>query len=480
MVHHSFGNNQEFCSFVVSALVSEASKEEKRVLLDYKLNNGYIVDIYFPNGLSIFGRDYQPPFIIEVNKTYKQDTVNKLVELLNSLNFKGTLFHISQDNWVVEDWSANPLVTDNFDIVPLGYNFVNQLRERNPDAYLNHILGNPKTTLKKESGSSNENGYGNREHNLVLLLVEGTNEEYPINKEDPDKINAINEKEFIAHLNDDPEKSNCAVIIGNGVSIPFGSDNWSSMIKNLVDRLEPFHIEKREHVEGALSGSSYALSSFVKATLTREEGYDKYIEAIRYCIYRKYNGIMHDQLSLIDVIAKAKAKYKSLPLLTYNYDTFIERQYYHNTRHSLNYYCGDRVSDDIETISKSNVIHLHGYISYLHNKYKGIILTDEDYYDAYLNAKSWTYKTQVQVLRDYTCLFVGSSMSDLFQMSLIQKAKKGDRDKKWSCYALMCFENLEFKEKVQIIKYYKEKGIQVIFVEDYSELPNKLKRLFKI
>lgn len=71
-------------------------------------------------------------------------------------------------------------------------------------------------------------------------------------------------------------------------------------------------------------------------------------------------------------------------------------------------------------------------------------------------------------------------MSDLFQMSLVQKARSGNRDKKWGCYALMCFKGLELKEKMQIIKFYKEKGIQVIFVEDYSELPNKLKQLFKL
>lgn len=44
----------------------------------------------------------------------------------------------------------------------------------------------------------------------------------------------------------------------------------------------------------------------------------------------------------------------------------------------------------------------------------------------------------------------------------------------------MYFKDLELKEKMQIIKYYKEKGIQIICVDDYSELPKKPKQLFKI
>lgn len=355
MVSFYFGSNQDFYSFVISALVSEASKEGKHILLDYRINDKYIADAYLTNGLSVFGDNYELPFVIEINKSYNHEKINKMAELLNEVGFKGTLFHISQDAWV-----TNPVVNAAFDIVPLGTDFLNRLRTRNPDAYLNHILGNPKTSLNKETMvMSNNNSEDELDKRYFFIFTEGTNEKLPITEEDPDSINAINEKEFTAHLNYDSEKSNCAVFIGNGVSIPFGSDNWSTMIKNLVNRLEPFHIEKQEHVETALSNSSYALSSFVKTTLTREENYDKYIEAIRYCIYRKYNDIMHDQLSLVDALAKAKEKYKNLPLLTYNYDTFIERQYYHNTKLPLNYYCGDHLNDNIGLISKNSIIHLH-------------------------------------------------------------------------------------------------------------------------
>ena len=86
----------------------------------------------------------------------------------------------------------------------------------------------------------------------------------------------------------------------------------------------------------------------------------------------------------------------------------------------------------------------------------------------------------MNALTNYVCLFVGSSMSDLFQMSLIQRAKKQNDNQKWNCFALMCSSNLEFKEKMQLIKFYREKGINVIFVETFNELPNKLSELFSL
>ena len=48
---------------------------------------------------------------------------------------------------------------------------------------------------------------------------------------------------------------------------------------------------------------------------------------------------------------------------------------------------------------------------------KGVVLTQEDYYKTYKN-KNWVVKTQETALNG-NCLFVGSSMSDLFQMSVI-------------------------------------------------------------
>lgn len=470
---YSFGSS-DFYSYVVSALINEAIKEGKHVYPDYRYGEKLEVDIFLPNGLTVLGKTFKKPYVVEISNKPNHD--NRLVSSLQSMGFAGTLFIISQNL----SREKNVTTSTNFDVVRLGRHFLLALNSRNKSVYLNNLLGVSDLSFRNELAHGLYLSSNKDEEKKTPSKSKDSKEKLKINKNEAEKICTINENDFKAYFNRDFGKNNCAIFVGNGASIPFGSDNWSALIKNLVDRLEPFHIEKREHIENALSNSSYALSSFVKNVLVREETESKYIDALRFCIYRKYNNLMHNQKSLVKVIASAKEKYQFLPILTYNYDTFIERQFGKQAHKSLRYFSNDYNYESIDDIVGNNVIHLHGYISYKENHSKGVILTDEEYFNAYLNEQNWVYKTQIDVLRNYTCLFVGSSMSDLFQMSLIQKARNGDLDGKWNCFALMCLKNLEFNEKMKIIKYYKEKGIRIILVNSFEELPNKLADLLDV
>jgi hypothetical protein len=103
-----------------------------------------------------------------------------------------------------------------------------------------------------------------------------------------------------------------------------------------------------------------------------------------------------------------------------------------------------------------------------------LILTQYDYYSVY-KGNNWVSKKQKELLENYTCLFVGSSMSDLFQMSLINDVrnkaikksmnnmkKNNDNIKIWKCFALMCLKGLSARDKVAIFNYYLNKGIHII------------------
>lgn len=471
-------DNNDFYSFVISALVNEASKENKSIYPEYAYEGKIMIDAFLPEGLSIFGSKYKKPYIIEIRSDITADNEHlSLISPLRKTGFTGTLFYILKNGK-----SEKTISKHEFEVVSLGNRFLQRLYSRNKSAYLNYLLGLSDLSFLNEEGDDLylSTISDDKDKDKQTIRLANSKDKLKIEKTEVDSLCAINENDFKAYFNRDFGNNNCAIFVGNGASIPFGSDNWASLIRNLVDRLEPFHIEKREHVESALSNSSYALSSFVKSILLREESETKYIDALRFCIYRKYNDLMHNQKSLVKVIASAKERYQFLPILTYNYDTFIERQYGMQTNKSLRFYSNDYVSHSIEDVAYKNVIHLHGYISYTENRSRGVILTDEDYFNAYLNESSWVYRTQIQVLRRYNCLFVGSSMSDLFQMSLIQKARDGDQDGKWNCFALMCLKNLEFNEKMKIMKYYREKGIRIIFVDKFEDLPGKLADLLGV
>ena len=72
-------------------------------------------------------------------------------------------------------------------------------------------------------------------------------------------------------------------------------------------------------------------------------------------------------------------------------------------------------------------------------------------------------------------------MSDLFQMSIIDKVREAYyRDsfrymfiKPWKCYALLCFEGLSARDIASIYCYYLNKGVRIIFTTSYDELASK-------
>ena len=121
---------------------------------------------------------------------------------------------------------------------------------------------------------------------------------------------------------------------------------------------------------------------------------------------------------------------------------------------------------------KTSIFHLHGIVFNEEGKQpQDLILSDEDYYKEYFNPtkKDRIRNAQLSLLKKKTVLFVGSSMSDFFQLSLIADTKR--QNPNWKCYALMCLKGLEKRDRRQLIAYYEKKGIFIIFGESFDELP---------
>ena len=464
-------DKNSFYSFVVSALINETNKDQEAIIGEYQ-NHGMSFDMFFPFGSKYLDYPGKRPLIVDISYSFKIESFINTTNQIKKLDINAFYVLITYTN--LKEYNTRHIPGTRV----LGRDFVEELIGRNQDAYLSAILGNPNTTLNVGREEAEES----YREDKPGLYISNNNEKLYLSEDDPNKLNELFKNEFKTYLKgSNNDKTNCAVIIGNGVSIPFGSDSWSDMIDNLSKYLEPFFVESSNNIKNALSNSSFAISSFTKNLLVRNGLSSKYIDALHYCIYRKYNNLMHESPSLIKAIALAKEKYPLLPLLTYNYDTFVERQYEFETKKVLMYFNQDPFRRDAKISYKNNVIHLHGYLSYTHKKYSGLILTDEEYFKAYLNnPRSWVFQTQIDALTNYKCLYVGSSMSDLFQMSVINKARKHKSDEKWCCFALMCFANLSLKEKMELIKYYLEKGIKVIFVETFEDLPDQLAGLFSI
>lgn len=468
-------NYKNYYNNIIFCLTREAEKDNLPIFFEYRFSENFIVDVYLPKGLPIL--EVYGPSVIELKNRITRSGIDTLARKISQFGQIRYLFVLGKN-------IKKEFVRDYYYDLKIKYldsGFINSLFEKYNISRYEELFDDINDQLQFIVEGKSEKEF--LEEFTTLFYKDGTKRKtLAIKEEEPEEISNTNEKEFKGYLGDGSQ-NNCALFVGNGVSIPFGSDRWDKMVDNLLDYLVPYHITNCENIKNTLSNSSYAITSLVKALIGKPTS--RYYDAIRYCIYRKYNPDMHKIVSAIKVISEAKYKYKKLPILTYNYDTFIERQYEDDHRGSrLRYTNGEPydVNNDIalSRIVIDSVIHLHGYLSYTYKNTKGIILTDEDYYNAYLDSSSWVRAIQIKMLQNYKCLFVGSSMSDLFQMSLIAEAKKNNKKNRWKCYALMCFKDLTVPEKMKMITYYGNKGIQIIFVDNFDEIPAKLMSIFDV
>lgn len=462
METHYKRNYKNFYPFIRAALVNEAAFFREVIILDYITENGFAYQFFYPNGSKLFNTK-EPTAVDFIAIEHHKKYLNKRFDCLHFfINPFFNDYEIQNDNIY-------------------GVSFVEELIKRNEDAYLNYILGEKQVEIKVLDRKDDELYRSAFERKVIreeslVLSVEGNDDKLYIHESTPERLSNQNMELFRRYvggykLNDNYKGA--ALILGNGVSIPFGSDSWDKLIDHFLDALAPYHIDDANRMKNMLSKSTYALSSFVKNTLKRDGLMKIYNETLYSSIYRKYHSLMKKEETLAKVIAQSKYKYTKMPIYTYNYDTFVEQQFYYEFKKDLKHY----LSYEYKNNPYDGVIHLHGYIGYHSKTAKEIVLTDKDYFDAYLASSGSSVKdAQTYALSNYKCLFVGSSMSDLFQMSVIQEVAKKN-GKNWCCFALMCFRDLSLSEKIQLIRYYREKGIYIILAKDFYHMPEVLKDL---
>lgn len=286
-------------------------------------------------------------------------------------------------------------------------------------------------------------------------------------------------KAMIAGARDSAGQKKVSVILGNGVSIPFGSDSWDKMINNLSDYLSPVHIDNVRLMRSAIGDNSYSAALFAKNILKQN---DKYLDALYYSIYRKYHKSYHGPDTIVHAVSEIIRRCRDfIEIGTFNYDSFVENDFW-----------GPVPRSRIEPIYKYGqyyddryfpLFHLHGYLpasfsqrEYERQEYQDtIVLTLNDYFERYSDKNSFTYATQKHLYENEVCLFVGSSMTDIFQLQCMREVEGKEyfailrRDK-----------NMSDKDYLQLTYYYNAKNITPISVDDYSEISGLLLRLFDI
>lgn len=222
---------------------------------------------------------------------------------------------------------------------------------------------------------------------------------------------------------------------------------------------------------------------------------DKFYPAILEALYRKITTTEEGTSELLRAIShlcipkRRNVGIKSV--VTYNYDDLLEK---HLSEQEISYVPIFKETDTC-SFEELAVYHVHGYLprdaSFSKEQSNSLLVLSEEVYHALmLDPYSWSNITQLNLLRENTCLMLGLSMTDPNLRRLLEIASRKSPEPKH--YAILkrhttSSRNIKVGKKALDTyinvdqelqeESYKELGVRIIWVDDYKEIPQILREI---
>lgn len=176
-------------------------------------------------------------------------------------------------------------------------------------------------------------------------------------------------------------------------------------------------------------------------------------------------------------------------VINYNFDDLLE---YNFDQADIRYKAIYKEAD-IPTKNELGIYHVHGFLPRDTEKYVDIdksllVFSEEGYHDLYLDPYHWSNLVQLQFLKEKTCLFAGLSMTDPNLRRLLDISYRKSNSKK-KHYAIMKRELMSLEgvdtsvfnhTSISIQEdYFKDIGVNIIWVDEYREIPDILSQIRK-
>lgn len=141
------------------------------------------------------------------------------------------------------------------------------------------------------------------------------------------------------------------------------------------------------------------------------------------------------------------------------------------------------------------VYHVHGFLPQDKEDYNDLgntllVFSEDGYHKLMLDPYNWANISQLNFMVNNTCLFIGLSMTDPNMRRLLEiAAQKKYDDDLCQHYVIMQRFKINSSGKSESIKrfenvneslqedFFKSLGVNVIWVNDYDEIPNLLKQI---
>ncbi len=247
--------------------------------------------------------------------------------------------------------------------------------------------------------------------------------------------------------------------------------------KSEVKTLNELAISNKE--DSALTQMRYIKTAFEES---------EYLKLLHKMLYSSHKPNANtDLLSAIANVSTPRRHHMGVKsIITYNFDNLLEQQF-GKLAHNVVYREQDEPSN-----SDLNIYHVHGYLpKELNDSYDSsseIVFSEEDYHRIYRDSFCWSNIAQLNAFKSSTCLFIGCSLTDPNLRRLLDVAVKNTDNAKHFAFmknktfaADSCNDDLikiysDIDRNVRN-NYFQSIGINVIWVNDYSEIPAILNSL---
>ena len=315
-----------------------------------------------------------------------------------------------------------------------------------------------------------------------------------------DDTHRVKKQEYIKQLKMEYKKDNIVLFLGAGASKGAGIATWDALISELyvalVDKqLRARHIQMDKESRDKLAQEIIAQNGNSPLLQTRflrkgfEDGFEELVGKILYRNAKKTSPLL-EEIGQLCIPNRGKLGIRAI--VNYNFDDLVEKNLEHlRVKHRSIYSEGVLPGNE-----ELGIYHVHGFIPQNKENYSKLaesllVFSEEGYHKLMLEPYNWANMVQLNYMINNTCVFIGLSLTDPNMRRLLEIAaqKKTDDDSICRHYAIMRRFRIGDSQEKNTIKsfqgvneslqesFFEELGINIIWVDDYSEIPEIVKQI---
>lgn len=345
--------------------------------------------------------------------------------------------------------------------------------------------------------SNNENLFVETYNNLNTVLLRDTINDGILRS---NSTYLEKRKKYEEQLHVQYENDNIVLFLGAGASNEAKIATWDTLISELfvalIDKqLIANHIQIEEKDKEKITKeliNQNGNSPLLQTRFLRNGFENDFEELVREKLYK--NAV--DSSDLLEEIGQLcipnRGKLGIRAIINYNFDDLVEKNL---KRLRVKYHSiyGEGMIPDADELG---IYHVHGFLPQEKANYENLtksllVFSEEGYHKLMLEPYNWANISQLNYMINNTCLFIGLSMTDPNMRRLLEIAAQKKTENDGDCQHYVIMRRFRMKELADVdsIKsfervnetlqesFFKELGVNVIWIDDFSEIPTILKQI---